>query len=133
MNHFSFPVRVYYEDTDAAGIVYYANYLKFAERARTEWLRAVGFEQEKLRAESGLGFVVAHLEANYKIPARLDDLITIETSLQQHSKVHMTMRQVLKKGDTTLVELGVKIACVDKNGKPARIPEQLLHALNSAV
>ncbi|MFO1241602.1 MAG: tol-pal system-associated acyl-CoA thioesterase [Rickettsiales bacterium] len=126
---FSFQVRVYYEDTDAAGIVYYANYLKFAERARTEWLRAVGFEQEKLRAEQGLGFVVAHLEADYKLPARLDDLITIETSLQQHSKVHMTMRQILKKGDATLVILSVKIACVDKNGKPVRIPEQLLHAL----
>lgn len=126
-------IRVYYEDTDAAGIVYYANYLKFAERARTEWLRKIGFEQEKLRAEQGLGFVVAHLEAEYKIPARLDDMIAIETSLQQHSKVHMTMRQILKKGDATLVDLSVKIACVDKNGKPVRIPEQLLHALHSAV
>lgn len=129
MKHFSFPVRVYYEDTDAAGIVYYANYLKFAERARTEWLRKIGFEQETLWAEAGLGFVVAHLEVDFKNPARLDDLVSIETSLQQHSKVHMTMRQILKKGDATLVNLSVKIACVDKNGKPARIPEQLLHAL----
>lgn len=123
--------RVYYEDTDAAGIVYYANYLKFAERARTEWLRAVGFEQEKLRREQGLGFVVAHVEATFKRPARLDDLLTIETSLQQVGKVHMSMRQTVKKEDAVLVDLLVKIACVGGNGKPAAIPEPLLHALGA--
>lgn len=133
MNHFSFSVRVYYEDTDAAGIVYYANYLKFAERARTEWLRSVGGEQEKLRREQGLGFVVARAEVDFKKPARLDDLLSIETSLQQVGKVHMTMQQKVKKDDAILVELLVKIACVSESGKPAAIPEQLLQALSAVT
>lgn len=131
MAGFSFPIRVYYEDTDAAGIVYYANYLKFIERARTEWLRSAGFEQERMRLEERLSFVVARVEAEYKRSARLDDLLTIETSLQQVSKVHMTMRQKVKKKDVILVDCLVQIVCVNHSGRPVAIPERLLQALNA--
>ncbi|HEU5046888.1 MAG TPA: tol-pal system-associated acyl-CoA thioesterase [Rickettsiales bacterium] len=116
--------RVYYEDTDTAGIVYYANYLKFAERARTEWLRELGFSQSKWLAESGIGFVVRHCEADFIAPARLDDMISIETHLQEASKVRMKMRQIIKRNEKTLADLTVTIACV-KEGKPARLPPEL--------
>ncbi len=113
--------RVYYEDTDAGGIVYYANYLKFAERARTEWLRNNGIEQSKLAASEGLYFVVRNVQADFISPARLDDMIVIETCLQEAGKVRMKIEQTIKRDEKILACLEVTIVCV-KDGKPVRLP-----------
>lgn len=116
--------RVYYEDTDAGGIVYYANYLKFAERARTDWLRDQGILQSELSREKNLWFVVSRVEADFVAPARLDDTLVIETCLQESGKVRMQIQQTIKNGEKTLVRLQVTIACV-QNSKPARLPEKI--------
>jgi len=118
------PFRVYYEDTDAGGVVYHTNYLKFAERARTEWLRSRGFEQGLLLKNEDSGFAVTRLECDFKAPGRLDDVITVETRLQEASKVRMRLQQIIKRGATPLVYLDVTVAWV-KKGKPARLPEML--------
>ncbi len=123
--------RVYYEDTDAAGIVYYANYLKFAERARTDWLRTLGFEQSRLREESGMGIVVRRCEADFLSPARLDDLIAVETRLHETGKVRMTMRQEIKCMEKLLARLTVELACVNRQGTPVRWPAALLQAFQA--
>jgi acyl-CoA thioester hydrolase len=117
--------RIYYEDTDAGGIVYYANYLKFAERARTEWLREKGFEQEKLRTKNNIAIVVRRCECEFIAPAKLDDEIVIETHLQEVGKVRMTMLQVIKRAEKTLVTLNVELACIDSSGKPVRWPKEM--------
>lgn len=130
-NAFHFPLRVYYEDTDAAGVVYYANYLKFAERARTEWLRHLGFEQDAMMRETGLGFVVAHAEIHFRAPARLDDLVWIETRLQGTSKVRMSMRQTLRVAERPCAVLDVEIASVDRAFKPTRLPANLINAMTA--
>lgn len=121
--------RVYYEDTDAAGIVYHANYLKFAERARTEWLRELGFSQSKLMQEEGLGFVLRHCAIDFLASAKLDDLLTVETHLQELGKVRMTMNQIIKRADTRLAELTVTLACINGQGKPAGLPAALVKAI----
>ena len=120
--HF-FPVRVYYEDTDTAGVVYYANYLKFAERARTEALRLSGINQSDLLAEHKIGFVVRRCVVDFFKPARLDDLLTIETKLHDISKVTMNMHQTIKCDKEKLVELEIKLAVVGENMKLAKLPE----------
>jgi len=125
----TFPTRVYYEDTDAAGIVYYANYLKFAERARTEALRMAGFDQSELMREHKIGFVVRRCTCDFLKPARLDDLLTIETHLNDINKVSMNMRQQIRRGSETLVTLEVKLAVVGTNGKLARLPESVRKAM----
>ena len=126
----SFPITVYYEDTDAAGVVYYANYLKFAERARTEWLRSAGVNQSLLWQEHGLGFVVRRCEADYHLPARLDDRLTLESSLHEWHGTGMTMRQLVQRGDEVLVTLLVRIACVSSQMKPVRLPKEIVAALS---
>ena len=129
---FHFTLRVYYEDTDAGGVVYYANYLKFAERARSEWLRKLGVNQQELRMKEGLGFVVTHATIDFKMPARLDDEIIIETRLHRLSKARMSMRQTLRRNDAVLVEMTVEIACV-RGAKPARIPEEITDLLTPVL
>ncbi len=124
-----FPIRVYYEDTDTAGVVYYANYLKFAERARTEALRESGIEQAKLFSEHNIGFVVRRCLVDFFKPAKLDDLLTIETKLNDISKVSMSMTQTIKSGKEKLVVLEVKLALVDTNMKLAKIPEFVQKAI----
>ena len=127
---FAHPVRVYWEDTDAGGVVFYANYLKFFERARTEWLRAAGFGQEQLRTEFGLMFVVSETSLRYHRPARLDDelCISVEPAAPRH--VTLTLGQAATRGDTRLVEGRITIACVDAGTlRPRRIPKPLLEAL----
>lgn len=118
-----FPIRVYYEDTDAAGIVYYANYLKFAERARTEWLRALGVDQSKLLAETGVGFVVRKVEADYLAPARLDDLLTVTSTVSDMRKVGLSMDQAIMRGETLIAAVKVDLACIGPSGKPVALPE----------
>lgn len=127
MNRFN--VRVYYEDTDAAGIVYYANYLKFAERARTEALRSAGFDQSVLLRDHGLGFVVRKCTADFLKAAMLDDLLTIETRLTDISRVSLTMQQTVSRGEETLVTLEVKLAVVGKGMKPVKLPDDVSEAM----
>jgi acyl-CoA thioester hydrolase len=125
----TFPVRVYYEDTDAAGIVYYANYLKFAERARTEVLRLSGIDQSDLMREQHLGFVVRKCICDFLKPAMLDDLLTIQTRLSDISRVSITMQQTIRRGEETLVTLEVKLAVVGQRMKPVRLPESVRKAM----
>ena len=130
---FSWPVRVYWEDTDAGGIVYYANYLKFFERARTEWLRAKGIHQQALREETGGMFVVSQAQVNYLKSARLDDELLLTTALTQSGRVAMTINQQawLKHPDkpVLLCEATIRASWVSAIGKPARIPQVILDKL----
>ena len=123
---FSFPVRVYYEDTDTAGIVYYANYLRYLERGRTEWLRALGVEQLRLAQETGLVFAVRSLNIEYLKPARLDDVLAVLTELTLPGRAQVTLKQRIERDGETLVEASVRIACLDtKKLKPAALPEEI--------
>lgn len=126
-----FPLRVYYEDTDAAGIVYYANYLKFAERARTEWLRHLGLEQEKLRDRDGIAFVVRRAAIEFLSPARLDDELVVATRVSTASGATLDLDQEVRRDATSLVRLSVLIACIGRNGRPVRLPPELKAALAS--
>lgn len=117
------PVRVYYEDTDAGGIVYHTSYLRFAERGRTEMLRDAGFEHAEILKTQGIAFAVILLQADFKIPAKLDELLDVQTSVKEVKGASMLMVQQIWRGDRLLVDLTVKIACIDKNGKAARLPE----------
>jgi acyl-CoA thioester hydrolase len=120
---------VYYEDTDAAGIVYHANYLKFAERARTELLRLLGFGQEQLRREHGLAFAVRRCLADYRGAARLDDELAVESRLTALGGASLEVEQVVRRGQEVLVRLELKLACLGRGLKPARIPPPLRAAL----
>ncbi len=126
---FSWPVRVYWEDTDAGGVVYYANYLKFMERARSEWLRALGFDQGRLRDELSLVFVVRQVTIEYLKPARYDDMLAVTARLEQANRASLLMRQTIER-DGLLGRAGVTLACVHAQSfKPARIPAHVLHAI----
>lgn len=125
-------LRVYYEDTDFAGVVYYANYLKFIERGRTEALRALGVDQGRLKAEQGLAFVVTRVEIDYRRPAAFDDLLTVETALARLGGASVVMDQRVARGETTLAEARVTLALVDASGKAARLPPALRRALTQA-
>lgn len=125
-NAFAIPVRIYYEDTDTAGVVYYANYLKFFERCRTEWIRAVGHDQSDLASEHGIGFVVRSVTCEYLKPARLDDLLSIGLEVEKLGRAMIVFRQHVRRGDEELVTGTVKIACVNvEKMKSAPIPEFL--------
>lgn len=128
---FLYPVRVYYEDTDAAGLVYYANYFKFAERARTEMLRRLGIGQERLRAESGIVFVVRRSTADFLLPARLDDDLVVLTRLAGLGAATLDLDQEVRRGDAALVRLAFQIAAVGPSGRPHRLPPPLRAALLS--
>ncbi|WKB52408.1 tol-pal system-associated acyl-CoA thioesterase [Eleftheria terrae] len=124
---FSFPVRVYWEDTDAGGVVFYANYLKFFERARTEWLRARGFEQQRLRQEAGLMFVVVQTAVRYLQPARLDDRLDISVEVRHAAQASLQFVQRALRQGTIVAEGDIKIGCVDAHSfRPRRIPAELL-------
>lgn len=127
-----FPVRVYYEDTDLAGIVYYANYLRFIERGRTEWLRELGIDQLALKAE-GLVFAVRRIEADYLSPARFDDLLEVRSRLESHSAARLVMAQELRRGDALLFDAKVTLVAMSENGRPARLPAALLEALKGPM
>lgn len=120
-----FQIRVYYEDTDAEAIVYYANYLKFAERARTEFLRTLGYSHHQIRSEYNLGFVARHVEADYLASARLDDLLDIQTEVVDMRTASMTMKQVIRCQDKVLSDVTIVLVAVNPSGKAVRIPPQL--------
>ena len=117
-----FQLRVYYEDTDAAGIVYYANYLRFAERARTEYMRAAGVDQRTLRDREGVLFAVRRCEIDYLLPARLDDSLDVVSRVIALRGASVTMQQTVMRAAEILAQLSVRVACVDAAGRPARIP-----------
>ena len=131
---FTWPIRVYWEDTDAGGIVFYANYLKFFERGRTEWLRSLGLEQRQLRESTGGMFVVSEARLRYHQPARLDDELFVTARPLETGRVSMTIEQQVRlktaAGDTLLCEGSIRIGWVDAASmKPARIPQSVLDAL----
>ncbi len=131
---FQFPVRVYWEDTDAGGIVFYANYLKFFERARTEWLRAAGVEQHQLRNDTGIMFVVASTSLRYLAPARLDDLLTITVDPEPAGRASLVVRQRALRGDTLLADGEIRIGCVRAEDlKPQRLPDIVQSAVVKAI
>ena len=122
-NAFSIPVRIYYEDTDAGGVVYYANYLKFCERARTEWLRTTGLAQNRLATEQNILFVVRAVEASYLRPAVLDDTLDVVTTLDKLGRASLDFAQQVRRDGQTLFEARIGIACVDRNSmRPTPIP-----------
>lgn len=123
------PLRVYYEDTDAGGMVYYANYLKFAERARTEMLRLAGFDHGEIADRFGLAFVVRDCALSYKRPARLDDLLEVRSRFLDLGAASLTAEQVICRETTELARLDVRLACVTDGGRPSRIPNALRDAL----
>lgn len=128
MNEFSWPVRVYYEDTDLGGVVYYANYLKFMERARTEWLRAAGFEQDELIRELDVIFAVRKIEIEYLLPARFNDLLQVSVKVVDVRQASITLAQEIKKQneDGVLCKGIVKIASLRASTfKPCAIPPTL--------
>lgn len=116
-----FAVRVYYEDTDLAGIVYYANYLKFIERARSEWVRDMGIDQLAMKAE-GVVFAVRRVEADYLAPAKFDDTLVVETAIERGSAARLVLRQVVKRDETILFSGLVTIICMTAGGAPVRLP-----------
>lgn len=123
---FSFPVRVYYEDTDMAGIVYYAGYLRFIERGRTEWLRALGIGQFSLAGESGIAFAVRSLNIEYIRPARLDDMLSVVTEVEALGRAQALLRQRIERNGEVLVEATVRIACIDtRKMKPVALPGEI--------
>nr|WP_041603358.1 tol-pal system-associated acyl-CoA thioesterase [Thioflavicoccus mobilis] len=129
---FRWPIRVYYEDTDAAGVVYYANYLKFLERARTEWLRALGFEQDALRQQYGLVFAVRKAEITYLSPALFNDRLMVTATVARCGRAGLDFRQEIARDEDgrCCVRAEVSIACVRlSDWRPARIPDQLLEKI----
>jgi acyl-CoA thioester hydrolase len=124
-----YPVRVYYEDTDVGGVVYYANYLKFAERARTEMLRSIGFSHRDMIKQAGLAFAVRRCEADYIRPATFDDSLEVHTGNIDIEAASLWMDQEVRRGDDVIAHLRVRLACIAENGRPARLPAKLKMAL----
>jgi len=125
-------IRVYYEDTDLAGIVYYANYLKFIERARSEWVRGLGVDQNRLRAEKGIVFAVRRVEADYLRPARFDDRIEVRTGLRTLTGARIVLDQDIWRGDDRLFGSVVTLVALAADGKPARIPAEFRRAVETS-
>ena len=130
MTDFVWPVRVYYEDTDAGGVVFYANYLKFMERARTEWLRSLGFEQDRLRDQEGVLFAVRQVRLDFLRPARFNDALTVSVRVTRRGKASLSFeQQVRSQDDASRVYCSGegKLACINAEGfRPRPIPQRLL-------
>ena len=130
---FTHPVRIYWEDTDAGGVVFYANYLRFFERARTEWLRALGFGQQQMRSEQGLMFVVTETQVRYLQPARLDEELSITVTLAEVARATLTLAQAALRGPTLLVDSRITLACVEASTfRPKRLPRPIFDAFASS-
>jgi len=122
---FVLPVRVYYEDTDAGGVVYYANYLKFAERARTEMLRELGIENSNLQDCHGIAFVVRKIEVEYLQPARLDDVLEVGVKLIKVGGASIQGEQIIRRNQEVLVRINVRLGCMKLDGGPGRLPADI--------
>lgn len=130
-NIFHWPVRVYYEDTDAGGVVFYANYLKFYERSRTEMLRAMGFEQDELINEQAVIFVVRSVQLDYLKPARFNEMLNVTASLSRVKSASLTFEQTITRNDELLNTATIRIACLDADTlRPKLIPDALKQALS---
>ena len=123
MGH-AFPVRVYYEDTDMGGIVYHANYLRFIERARSDWVRGIGVDQNAMR-EAGLIYVVRRIEADYLAPAKFDEELLVTTRMHKVTPARMTLQQEVSRAGQPLFRAEVTIVCITTTGKPARLPAEI--------
>ena len=126
-------IRVYYEDTDAGGLVYHANYLKFAERARTEMLREVKIEQLILKNDYNIQFIVKNLYIDFFKPAQLDDLLTIKSVILKVSLAKVIMEQLIYKKMTLLAKIDVTLGSINTEGKPSRLPKSVLEKLNNNI
>ncbi|MCZ4354274.1 tol-pal system-associated acyl-CoA thioesterase [Roseovarius aestuarii] len=124
MTH-SFPIRVYYEDTDMGGIVYYANYLKYIERARSDWVRSLGIDQLAMKADDGLVFAVRRAECDYLGPARLDEELEVQTRIESVTGARLMMEQIVLRGADRLFCAHVTIVCINDAGQPARLPANI--------
>ncbi|MES9844747.1 MAG: tol-pal system-associated acyl-CoA thioesterase [Candidatus Sedimenticola sp. PURPLELP] len=136
MTEFIWPVRVYYEDTDSGGVVYYANYLKFMERARTEWLRKLGFEQDELIEQHGIIFAVRKVEVDFKSPARFNEALSVSAKITSRGKASLVFQQEIKREtDGQLLCSGeVKIACLDaERFRPTSIPQNIITVIADGV
>ena len=133
-NGFSFPIRVYYEDTDAAGVVYYANYLRYMERARSEWLEALGFPVAAFEREHRVAFAVHRAEIDFLRPARLNDRIAVSVEARDRGACRLVVAQRVVRDDETLVDARIALACIDPlRFRPARIPAPLAKVLATAI
>lgn len=133
-NPHQMPVRIYFEDTDSGGIVYYANYLKYAERARTELLRSLGIESGQMMHEFGIGLAVRRCHAEYLKPAVLDDEVLVQTTLQKVGGASIALRQIVTRGDDELVQMDVKLGCINfESGRPAALPKNVRYALDNQM
>jgi len=129
---FRWPIRIYYESTDAGGVVYHAEYLKFFERARTECLRSLGFEQPELRDREGIIFVVLSMQIKYAQPARFNEMLEVVSTLEEVGRCRLVFRQKLLRGNATLTEAAVDVACVDSTSfRPKAIPAAIREKVSS--
>jgi acyl-CoA thioester hydrolase len=129
---FAWPVRVYYEDTDFGGVVYYANYLRYFERARTEWLRSLGVDHQRLAREDGLQFVVRRAEIDFLRGARLDEELSITVECAERKRTYLVLRQRALRGEEPMAEALVQVACVRRaDFRPAPIPAALAERLGA--
>lgn len=129
---FSLPIRVYYEDTDTGGVVYHSNYLNFMERARTEWLRALGFEQDELRRTHGVIFAVSSVNVTFHKPARFNELVTVTVAVQRRGAASLTLSQEVRHQSVTLASGEVRVACIDaERFVPVAIPPRVTAAVES--
>jgi len=127
---FIWPIRVYWEDTDAGGVVYHASYLRFLERARSEWLRTLGYAQDALREREGVVFVVRAMRLEFLRPARLDDELSVDVTLVERRRASLLMRQIIRRGDKQLLDAEVKVACVTATDfRPRAVPDALVAML----
>ena len=124
MQH-EFPVRVYYEDTDMAGIVYHANYLKFIERARSEWVKGMGIDQNALREHEGVVFVIRRIEADFRASARFDDELVVHTKVQSVGGVRLVLNQEVQRAGEALFTAEVTLVSMTLDGQPTRLPQEL--------
>ena len=125
-----FPIRVFYEDTDMAGIVYYANYLKFIERARSDWVLTLGIDQNAMREEEGVVFAVRRVEADYLASAKFDDRLDVLTEVLQVTGARLVMGQRVMRGEERVFEAEVTIVCLAATGQPARLPAAIRQRLH---
>lgn len=132
--NFSLPIRIYYEDTDAGGVVYYANYLRYMERARTEWLRALGFEQDQLIAREGVIFAVRSVRLDFLKPARFNDLLEVSLRVASRRGASLTFAQSIRRADVTVCEGEVRVACLDAASfAPRALPTALAQRLEEST